>query len=626
MRQKCTACEKIIKRMTDLNLHPVIKAMICHECLVEHGQGDFSRRPGGTNLDGSDNICRWCCQRGRLIQCTNFKYNHCLSIMKQCPYAFCWDCCERNFPEGDHKDVKEWTCYACDKTKLKIIRDRASRALASYDDDGQHPAQKTDTNHIEEGETRETKLEISPPAAKASNTEKNNQPEIIFIDDDDDDDDDDQIPSGNDTVLSSNRNVHFSHIKSADPKPANIVVSQAQQVPKLQQYHNGTSNPSNSVATSSIDRTSFVAQKSTPKKKQKSTDFISGHDEDSSISNPDNQRSIDWTPSIGNPKNKEASIELKAASAKVDINQRFDYICEKFHRYSKYYISRDLGPIPVHYLHTRAGLKHDGTSKLYLHFFENRSIVIFKNGKSKRIYVGDGLNWCCKKNNLSRLTKALNTDKVLRSRRFPGYVAGDPLSANSSTIALLILFAREWKTFPNSRIKDDLAMTFPKAYNEWRERLDCLQTSWKSQSEYRVCPDCQSRVLLTCFFAHRNSWCVARRSRTKKKKSKSVTKARRQDIERGPVLSWGNLHSGSKALSDPTRQQAISETPTITASDPNVSLGSATVSSGTILAPHERSVPEPSVEAFASKSHDKKDQRTLVEDKKPTDYIRTSES
>jgi len=80
----CTACdhdirEEIIER-SKVYSHPVLKVLICKECLDFYGDGYFE-----LDKDGSHKYCRWCGQGGRLFCCSS------------CPCTFCKECIKRNF-------------------------------------------------------------------------------------------------------------------------------------------------------------------------------------------------------------------------------------------------------------------------------------------------------------------------------------------------------------------------------------------------------------------------------------------------------------------------------------------------------------------------------------------------
>lgn len=132
---RCTAsnCRRTIKSHHDAALHPLLDCLVCRECYLKYGNGNFAAMwPDGVDENGDDNYCRWCCDGGDLLGCMN----DCANDGERCHYMFCEDCLRFNVPEDEYLDERKqgseitWFCLSCDRNKLKILRTQAQEAIA----------------------------------------------------------------------------------------------------------------------------------------------------------------------------------------------------------------------------------------------------------------------------------------------------------------------------------------------------------------------------------------------------------------------------------------------------------------------------------------------------------------
>lgn len=124
-KAKCTACERRIKRLEDFQMHLLLKVPVCDGCGKLYKK-EFEEQLIGDR--GSDEVCRWCCYGGVLAECSSRIHDRKTGRHRNCPYAFCFECCHRNCPEDEL--IGGWVCYVCDGSKLRKIRDDCVRVYS----------------------------------------------------------------------------------------------------------------------------------------------------------------------------------------------------------------------------------------------------------------------------------------------------------------------------------------------------------------------------------------------------------------------------------------------------------------------------------------------------------------
>lgn len=140
---RCTSCNCVIKSPHEAELHPLLDVLVCLECMIKYGNGDFAKQwPDGVDELGDDNYCRWCCDGGNLVGCStgiNDGDDEETSGQDKCHYMFCEDCIDRNVPNdpylkhkeaGEDEPAPKWYCFVCDKSKLRKLRRKAQAAIA----------------------------------------------------------------------------------------------------------------------------------------------------------------------------------------------------------------------------------------------------------------------------------------------------------------------------------------------------------------------------------------------------------------------------------------------------------------------------------------------------------------
>lgn len=131
---KCSAsnCKVTIKSHFDAALHPLLDCLVCRECYLKYGNGDFATMwDDGVDENGDDNYCRWCCDGGDLLGCMN----DCRENGERCHFMFCEDCLKHNVPEDAYlnklpDEEMTWICPACDRTRLTKQRAKAQEAIS----------------------------------------------------------------------------------------------------------------------------------------------------------------------------------------------------------------------------------------------------------------------------------------------------------------------------------------------------------------------------------------------------------------------------------------------------------------------------------------------------------------
>ncbi|RWS17224.1 transcriptional regulator ATRX-like protein [Dinothrombium tinctorium] len=125
--RKCTSCGQSLSLndKKQIFLHPLLKTIICKQCLCNYNDGDFSQFPNPFDEFGADNYCRWCADGGELLVCD----------FPNCHYAFCKECILRNFGK-DYFDAiiskSTWICFACNPHDIKALVDFEIKNLPSF--------------------------------------------------------------------------------------------------------------------------------------------------------------------------------------------------------------------------------------------------------------------------------------------------------------------------------------------------------------------------------------------------------------------------------------------------------------------------------------------------------------
>ncbi|XP_077289002.1 ADD domain-containing protein 1 isoform X2 [Arctopsyche grandis] len=112
VRMHCTACNKHLglsaHNVSRLRMHPLLRTLVCIDCLDFYNSGEFSK-----GEDGSELYCRWCGQGGQVYCCSS------------CPVVFCEKCIKRNFSPSKIEDIEsidDWSCFVCSPEALWVHR------------------------------------------------------------------------------------------------------------------------------------------------------------------------------------------------------------------------------------------------------------------------------------------------------------------------------------------------------------------------------------------------------------------------------------------------------------------------------------------------------------------------
>ncbi|GFG39285.1 hypothetical protein Cfor_02210, partial [Coptotermes formosanus] len=165
----CTVCscslQAALLKGRNLYHHPVLKVLMCKQCVDFYGDGNFS-----ADEDGSDKYCRWCGQGGML---------YCCSL---CCCAFCKSCIKRNLGRSVLVDIEaeDWKCFVCNGEPLWDLRALCASAR-SY-------SEKTKRNKWVENQNDPKQMPLKDKPRQLRQWKKHSLVDSSSSDDDDDDD------------------------------------------------------------------------------------------------------------------------------------------------------------------------------------------------------------------------------------------------------------------------------------------------------------------------------------------------------------------------------------------------------------------------------------------------------
>lgn len=174
-----TSCQKYIKKLSEANIHPLLKVLICRKCFSDYGDGDFASLDDGVDEMGDDNFCRWCADGGDLFGCTNEKARN----NDRCHYTFCKSCVQRNLPNDPVLDSSanfQWFCYACDPTPLQKLQEAARDAMTELKGREKAAMNKKSTGNGQQANSsneKPTSSATKTPTKEPSKEQQNKEPE-----------------------------------------------------------------------------------------------------------------------------------------------------------------------------------------------------------------------------------------------------------------------------------------------------------------------------------------------------------------------------------------------------------------------------------------------------------------